>query len=58
MRMAPDLVRAEHHNANYGGKGAVTTILWPDGTASAVSQSCSELIVSLLLTRLALEEAA
>ena len=55
MNFPADLVHLEHHNANYGGKGSVTTVLWPNGTASAVSQQETELVVALMLARLEME---
>lgn len=56
MRQPADLVHLEHHHAGYGQEGAVSTVLWPNGTCSALSQSCSELIVALLLERLEMEQ--
>ena len=56
MRHPADLVHLEHHNAGYGQPGAVSTVLWPNGTASAVSQSESALVVALLLARLEMEQ--
>ena len=54
MRMAPDLVELESWNVGYYGNGSLSTIVWPNGSVSAVPQAAFELIVALTLTRLAM----
>lgn len=52
MRFPPDLVELEDHSTGYGGKGSLSTVCWPDGSVSAVSQHEQGVLVALLLARL------
>lgn len=58
MRFPADLVELEANHANYGGKGSLSSILWPNGSVASVPQVEGELVVALTLARLELEEAA
>ena len=55
MRSPADLVELEAHNNGYGQKGALTSILWPNGSVSACPQVVPELTAALTLARLEME---
>jgi hypothetical protein len=51
VRLHPELLELERHSMGYGGAGTLSTVVWPNGSISQVSQRASELVAAVALAR-------
>jgi hypothetical protein len=51
VRLHPDLLELESHNAFHGGGGVLSHLLYPNGSVCSIPQRANELLAAVALAR-------